>query len=91
MSDLEKKFKTAQNKANKEIDKQMTIALEAVQKACEISEQYGVPFYASVSPLGQSYKPDSFFEKWGELDNVEELLDEGYVSEYEGWEHSAVC
>lgn len=89
---LEEEFKAAYEEANERIQKQMDIAKAAIAKAEAISENYGVPFDASVSPISQTYTPASFEEKFGELDH-DALYDEFEIipGEYEGWEHSQVC
>lgn len=95
---LEKEFLEAHEKATKLIDEQLDFAAKAINKAERISEKYGIPFSASVSPLGQSYTPESFEKKFGGLD-LEELAEnlktddlyDVYPGEYPGWEHSAVC
>lgn len=89
MSDLEKKFEEVQALALKEIREQLNIASEALSKAEQISEEHGIPFYSHVSPLSQGFKPNSFYEKWGELENVDDYLE--FSPECEGWQHSAVC
>lgn len=92
IEDLEKKFKDCVVKAEEEIKEQMEIARSAIRKAEEISERYGIPFYASCSPLGQRYKPESFDSMWVKIkdnDELMELID--FVPEYDGWQHSAVC
>ncbi|HVI42688.1 MAG TPA: hypothetical protein VM577_18745 [Anaerovoracaceae bacterium] len=91
---LEAKFKKAYDKAVAKIEEQIEIASEAISKAEEISEKYGIPFHSSITPLSQSYRPASFSEKWAGLeDSLDDLTDgELYgVPDYEGWEHSAVC
>ncbi len=92
--DLEEQFKKAIDESTDKIYEQISIAEEAIEKACKISEEYGIPFYANVSPLGQVYRPDSFDKKWGKLlddeDTIYEYLENG-IGEYEGWQHSSVC
>jgi hypothetical protein len=93
--ELEEEFKALVEKHSKEIDEQLEIARKAIQKAQTISEKYGIPFYAGVSPLGQSYFPGSFPEKFGELDSEFVSDTTGAYSEYYndgcGWEHSSIC
>lgn len=100
MKDLEKEFKEAVEKATEEIDKYLKEASEALEKAVEVSEKYGIPFYTDVSPIGQSYRPESFEKKWSKLikDDEDEIDEEqiydllgDYLPEYEGWQHSMVC
>lgn len=104
---LEKEFLTAAKKAVKQIRAQLVVANKAVQKAEEISEKYGIPFNpASVAPEGfftaytehfsSVFTPESFDEKFGDLDldflyNDEELTDCTPGQYGPGWEHSQVC
>lgn len=92
LTDLEQKFLTCVEKTQAKIDKLLEEAEKALDKAVKLSEKTGVPFYASVSGLGQHYKPNSFEDIWGS-DNIdfEKLEGEICIPEYEGWEHSAVC
>ena len=89
--ELEVKFKEAVKEAMEKIDKHLENAVSELHSACKIAEEYGVPFYANVSPLGQMYLPRSFDDKWGELDS--DILEDCdiYRPEYEGWQHSRVC
>ncbi len=68
MSNLESDFETEVRKTIKEatakIDACLNRAYEALEEAEAISEEFGVPFYSSISPLGQDYRPASFLEKW---------------------------
>lgn len=92
--ELEDKFKEAVTLATEEINKQLDIAKKAIAEAEKISEEYGVPFSTYVSPLGQSYRPNSFDDKWGDLENADDIIEDmtgDFLPEYEGWEHSAVC
>lgn len=91
-NELERKFRTEANTVMKLIDKQLAIASAALNEAEKISNEHGIPFSSGVSPLGQSYFPRSFNEKFEGLDTelVYDITDasKGYDS---GWEHSAVC
>ena len=104
LTELEEKFSLALKEGGAKISEQLKIASDAITKAENIAEQYGIPFYAGCSPLGQSYFPESFYDKWknpnpdSETDEYEDqrnLLNTFglYKSEYcdYGWEHSAVC
>jgi len=92
LSELEREFQKVVEKASAKIEEQIKIARQAIDKAVKISEKYGVPFYSGITPLGMSYTPSSFFEKFDELSSefVEDKLWFS-VSEYEGWEHSSIC
>ncbi len=107
LSELEQKFKAALDEGGKKIEEQLSIAMEAISKAEKISEEYGIPFDAGCSPLGQQYFPASYDKKWGKFDvKSDSSLDEDedeeinllskfdlYRNDYDGvgWEHSAVC
>lgn len=84
---LENKFDEAVKKAQKKIDQCIKKAEEALSEAEKVSEEYGVPFYASVSPIYQQYTPMSYREKWGDLDPEYTEVFENYA----GWQHSDVC
>ena len=90
----EREFREAYMVASQEINDKMSEAYNLVKEACKVSEKYGVPFSASVSPLSNSYTPNSFSSKFPEVDRefVQELT-ETYSpdTEYGGWQHSAVC
>ena len=93
--ELEEEFKKLVAKHSQKIDEQLIIAAEAISKAEKISEQYGIPFYAGVSPLSQSYFPATFARNFSDLDAdfVTDITGAytDYYGEGEGWEHSAVC
>lgn len=107
MKDLENQFNEAAKAAMEKIQKHIDKANEELDKAVKVSEEYGVPFYSSISPLSQAYKPGSFAEKWAsnedesddDLDDEDDssdddnkyYIDEYSYLEYEGWQHSAVC
>lgn len=90
-SEMERSFRLALSDAQARIDAEMDKAWAAVQAACKISEETGIPFSAGVSPLSQSYIPNSLSEKFPgvEREFYSELA--GAYGEYEGWQHSAVC
>lgn len=92
LSDLQKEFIAAQEKAYDEIALQMKIAGDAIEKAMDISEKYAIPFDAAYSPLNNIYTPDSYQYKFGDLDPdwVGGFI---FLGEYPGagWQHSDVC
>jgi hypothetical protein len=65
---LEDEFKALADKFDDEVGIQLEIAEKAIKEAVKISEKYGIPFHAQVSPLSQTYTPASFEEKFGDLD-----------------------
>src|SRR5277367_6154618 len=93
--ELEAEFKAVVEAHLEEIEEQIQIATDAISKAEELSEKYGLPFRAGVSPLRQSYYPTTFHSKFGSLDQAVVSDITGAYSEYHndgaGWEHSAVC
>lgn len=92
LSDLEAEFQKAANEALPLIDEQIRIAKEAIAKAEEISEKYGIPFYSSITPLSMPYRPVSYNEKFGDLDSDRlYALAQTDLPEYEGWQTSSVC
>jgi hypothetical protein len=90
---IEKEFEELVNAHKDEIDAKVREASKALSEAVELSEKYGIPFRPSISFLRNSYFPESFDEKFSELDSeiVSDLT--GAWREYSdgGWEHSAVC
>lgn len=94
-SDLEAEFRKVFKSHIDKIDKQLEIASKAIAKAEKLAEKYGLPFSSNVSPLSQSYFPESFVEKFGDLDSdtVYDITGAytSYYNEGAGWEHSAVC
>ena len=105
LSELEQKFKAALDEGGKKIEEQLSIAMKAIDKAEQISEEYGIPFDACCSPLGQQYFPYSYDKKWGKFDiendsSEDEDEEIGLLAKFDlyrndyggsGWEHSAVC
>lgn len=88
---LEDDFKKAVEDNVILIEAKLSQASALLDEAIAISEEHGIPFYASVSELGQQYTPASFKKLWGKVDDkVLEDLDV-YPGEYDGWTHSAVC
>ncbi len=85
-------------------DRELNKTLAELEAICE---ETGIPYYASVSPLGQTYQPTSFHDKWGKLNDEtvdvvysglsykaslwEKITDGESQGEFEGWQHSSVC
>ncbi len=90
-TEVERSFRLAVKDAQARIDEKMSEAYAAVEAAVKISEETGVPFSAGVSPLSQSYIPNSLSDKFPGVDRefYSEVADA--YGEYEGWQHSAVC
>ena len=92
--ELKKKYAAAKEEVEDLIYAKVKEADEALTKAVKISEKHGVCFDSSVSFLGQCYVPESFSEKFGKLENPEEITKvygEYLDYSYGGWEHSDVC
>lgn len=94
-ADLEKEFEAAVAAADAEMKQHLIDAREALAKAKEVSEKYGVPFSSPISNLSNGFIPRSFSEKFGELDqdfvaDISGVYCE-YGDYYPGWVHSAVC
>lgn len=93
-SELEKQFIEAQKEAVEKINEQLNVASRALAKAEKISEKYGIPFSSGVSPVGNTYTPEAFEKKFGDLDRdfIGEITDwSSCPGEYSGWEYSAAC
>lgn len=90
-SAVEREFRLAMAGAQARIDAEMDKAWAAIQAAVKISEETGIPFSAGVSPLSQSYIPNSLQEKFPDIDREFYSEISGAYGEYEGWQHSAVC
>lgn len=92
-TELEKEFVSVSDKFHNEIKKHLKDAREALKKAIDLSEEYGIPFESPISFLCNSYIPSSLHGKFGDIDKdfVAEIT--GVYNEYDsdGWEHSAVC
>lgn len=91
-SELEAEFQAHWEKYEDKIQKHVQDAYDALEKAVNLADEHGIPFYSSVSFLGQNYTP-AILEQFSELD--QEKIDEitGLYSEYpgEGWQHSGIC
>jgi hypothetical protein len=89
-SELEREFRSTVAEATEKINAKLAKAKKYLSEAVALSEDYGVPFSASISFLSQSYTPGSVPE---ELDKefVESVTGTYNEYGYEGWEHSAVC
>jgi hypothetical protein len=88
---LERQFRLMAASVTEQIETELAVASAALDRAVALSEKHGVPFYASVSPLGQAYRP-------GGTDPAFEDIDSEFIrsvisvnAEYEGWQHSDVC
>lgn len=90
-SELDLKFLDTYRVATEEIDKKLDEAYTALEEACELAQEHGIPFRSSVVFNGDVFWPN--MEKWsGVSDEIKEMLfehDEIY-REYggEGWSKS---
>jgi len=93
LSNLEEEFKALVESVGKEIDKKVQESAEALNEACRLAEQHGIPFYSSVSHISQNYVPNSFPDKFGHIDPdfVQAVTEVYNTADASGWEHSAVC
>jgi hypothetical protein len=90
-SEMERSFRLSMIDAHEKIEEQLAIARTALNKAEKISDETGIPFYANVTPLSQSYVPASMAEKFPDLDRIFAGEITGAYGEYGGWQHSEVC
>lgn len=91
-SELEAEFAAHWEKYEAKIQQYVEEANQALSKAIALADKHGIPFYSSISFLGQNYTP-TLLDQFSELD--QEKIDEitGTYNEYgsEGWQHSDVC
>ncbi len=106
-SKLEKEYKALVEKHQKQIDEHLNAAQKELNKAVKLSEETGIAFSSSISPLSQGYTPANFRETiekhFASVENEEEReeLIEKYAEDFDegrtdydsgdGWQHSAVC
>lgn len=92
-TELERQFRTTVRSVQEKIDEELQEAQDAIYRATKLAEEHGIPFSAGVSPLGNTYYPDSFSEKYGDLDRefVQGITDTYNEYGNSGWKHSAVC
>jgi hypothetical protein len=91
----EAEYKKTVKVVGKQIDEKVDLATKLLLEAEALANEHGVPFYSSVSALGQHYIPNNLKETTGlSMETIAEITG---VSEYTlddsygGWEHSAVC
>jgi hypothetical protein len=90
-SPLEREFRIKAAEVISMIDDKLSIAAKAIDEAEAIAEEHGISFFASVSPIGQSYIAESADEKWpGISKEFRNEVTHSY-GEYSGWQHSDVC
>jgi hypothetical protein len=96
-TELEKEFSKVAGETLDKISEFLDTARKALNAACKLSEENGIPFTSGISHISQSYIPSSLFNKWEDVDHsiVErETSVEAYeIEEYggNGWVHSDVC
>ena len=87
-SALEAEFLKVQKEARVLIDKKLIQLSQALDEAVDISKKYGIPF--DVSTFGYTYTPDSFQEKFDDLDRVWLSQHANTMpTEYPGWQSSS--
>lgn len=85
---LEEAFEKCYDANIAEIEKHMKDALDSVNKALAISEESGIPITrGGVYIMNNPYRPYSFKEKWGDLDN-QFLMDFDIYDSRPGWQQS---
>ena len=67
--EFQREFRLANNKASELIAKHLSDAEEALSKAVDVSEEYGVPFSSGISFLSQNFHPSTTSEKFPEVDS----------------------
>lgn len=87
-TDLEKEYIKTYKEIQPKIQAKLDKAQKALDEAVELADEYQIPFYAHISPLGQAYRPEGLSQR--DIDLVNQEFDE-YIGEYDGWQHSAVC
>lgn len=91
-TEYEREFRLARAAAEKRINEKLKVAMDALNEAEEISNETGIPFSSSISPLSQGYTPPGVEDKFPNVSRefINDLSD--VSNEYDsGWQHSAVC
>lgn len=89
--ELEREYRVTYLQANYQIQEKLSQASKFLVEAQQISEETGVAFDSSLSPITQTYRPISQEEKWKGLDQKFVADVTGAHNEWAGWEHSQVC
>jgi len=92
---LEKEFESLADTVGVEIQSKIDEAERLIAEACALADESGLPFFTNVSVVGQPYVPETFQNKWRDLDrdfvaNLTEVATSDLSSAY-GWQHSQVC
>ncbi len=92
-SEMERDFRKAYHYADDLIQAKVDEASAALREAVKLSERYGVPFRAHVSPISNQYYPRSLENKFDGIDRefVQGVTDTYNEYDSTGWKHSAVC
>lgn len=100
ISSWEEKFRAEHGRGIAMIEEQLRIAEDAISRACEISEEFSIPF-CSIGGVINSYLPRSLMDKRDEIiRDLEGLSHEFQLGAHEwkieqgwpcGWEHSDIC
>ncbi len=90
---MEEEFKTLVESVSKEIQNNIETANKYLQIAVDLSKKHGIPFDSNISPISQSYKPNSYgaltIEQQDIISDVVEF-DSNYYDR-NGWQHSRAC
>jgi hypothetical protein len=92
---LEKEFEELANSIGEQIQNHLELAAKELRAAMALADQYGIPFFANISSLGQPYVPSSFIDTWSDLDKefVANLTDTttNDLRYGGGWQISELC
>jgi hypothetical protein len=92
---LEKEFEQLMDSVGEQIKAHVRAAQQAIQLAVNLADDHGIPFFTTVSEIGQPYVPYSFRDKWADLDPhyVADLTEIGAheLARSGGWNTSQVC
>lgn len=95
---LEEEFDELSDCILDEIKMHLHNAEEALSRAVQLSNENGIPFSSGISFIWQTYIPNSYYDKFLQIDPeyVETLTGVWVNSEPDdykkiGWEHSAIC
>ncbi|HEY5267570.1 MAG TPA: hypothetical protein VII94_00345 [Candidatus Saccharimonadales bacterium] len=91
---LERQFRATVPAIQSLIKEKLALSSRYLREAQQVADDNGIPFYSHISPLSQSYIPDSLQEKWNDVSKEVVQEETETYSEYDfcgGWQHSAVC
>lgn len=71
------------------IQEKLDLSQKYLSEAQEISEKYGIPFYSEISPLPQTYVPESFEEVFEALCEQIKIESKDFIASYSHIENKA--